>query len=546
MSENCPGGPGDATTASTLPRAATPADIRGVPRPESRIPPPDSPAIQWRGEARDRLAGGIFDLLVIGGGITGAGIARDAALRGMSVALVEQDDFGGGTSSRSSRLVHGGVRYLEHGHLKLVFEASRERRTLLRIAPQLVRPLQFTWPVYERARLPRWKVRAGLALYDALAMFRNVGRHRGLSIAQVLDAEPGLRTPGLTGGASYWDAATDDAALTLANVLDARAAGAVVLNHAAMQSFVTDRDAIIGANVRDELSGRLIPVRAQIVVNATGPWTDAIRRMEDPSAAAAVLGTKGVHIAVPAERVGNRAAVTMLAPSDARVMFCLPAGDLTIIGTTDTHTNAVPAEVRATRDDVSYLLEAVNRYFPAAQLGPRDVVAAWAGIRPLVSSGNQGDPAAASREHAITTGSRGVIAITGGKLTTYREIAEQVVNRVAQRLGRTTGPCITATTPITGVERTPVFGQLFEPILEGRAWTLGHAARAVQQELACTLADILIRRTKVAFASRDHGIPAAPRVAAAVARHAGWDAAECARQVEAYRAEVARLFTIDD
>ena len=174
------------------------------------------------------------------------------------------------------------------------------------------------------------------------------------------------------------------------------------------------------------------------------------------------------------------------------------------------------------------------------------MVAAWAGIRPLVSSGNQGDPAAASREHAITTGSRGVIAITGGKLTTYREIAEQVVNRVAQRLGRTTGPCITATTPITGVERTPVFGQLFEPILEGRAWTLGHAARAVQQELACTLADILIRRTKVAFASRDHGIPAAPRVAAAVARHAGWDAAECARQVEAYRAEVARLFTIDD
>ena len=152
MSENCPRGPGDATTAATLPRAATPADIRGVPRPESRIPPNDSPAIHWRDEARDRLAGGIFDLLVIGGGITGAGIARDAALRGMSVALVEQDDFGGGTSSRSSRLVHGGVRYLEHGYLNLVFEASRERRTLLRLAPQLVRPLQFTWPVYEIGR----------------------------------------------------------------------------------------------------------------------------------------------------------------------------------------------------------------------------------------------------------------------------------------------------------------------------------------------------------------------------------------------------------
>lgn len=516
------------------------------PRPETCIPPRETPAIQWRADAHDRLAGGIFDLLVIGGGITGAGIARDAALRGMSVALVEQDDFGGGTSSRSSRLVHGGVRYLEHGYLKLVFEASRERRTLLRLAPQLVRPLRFTWPVYEGARLPKWKVRAGLALYDALAMFRNVGRHRGLSMAQVLEAEPALRSPGLTGGASYWDAATDDAALTLANVLDARAAGAVVLNHAAMQSFVTERDTIIGANVRDEFTDRLIPVRANTVVNATGPWTDAIRRMEDPSAMPAVLGTKGVHIAVPADRVGNRAAVTMLSPSDARVMFCLPAGDLTIIGTTDTHTNAVPAEVRATRDDVAYLLEAVNRYFPAAQLGPRDVISAWAGIRPLVSSGNQGDPASASREHAITTGPRGVIAITGGKLTTYREIAEQAVNLVARKLGRTVGPCSTASTPITGVERAPVFGQLFEPILEGRSWTLGHATRAVEQELACTLADILVRRTKVAFASRDHGIPAAARVAAAVARHAGWDAAECARQVEAYRAEVARLFTIDD
>ena len=485
-------------------------------------------------------------MLVIGGGISGAGIARDAARRGLDVALVERADFASGTSSRSSRLVHGGVRYLEHGYLKLVFEASRERRTLLRIAPQLVRPLQFTWPVYRGSRIPRWKLRAGLALYDALATFGKVGRHHGLSRDAVLAAEPALAKDGLLGGATYWDAATDDAALTLANVLDARAAGAVVLNHAGVQSLIQERDRVVGALVRDELSGQLVRVRATVVVNATGPWTDALRRMEDPSAPPAVVGTKGVHIAVPADRMGNRAAVTMLSPVDGRVMFCLPGTDQTIIGTTDTHTDARPGEVRANRDDVQYLLDSANGFFPGAKLGPRDVIAAWAGIRPLVSSGNTGDPASASREHAITTGAGGIIAISGGKLTTYREIAEQVVDTAARRIGRPGRPCSTADVRLRGAERTPVFGQLFEPIVEGRPWTLSDATHAVEREMACTLADILVRRTKVAFSSRDHGIPAAPRVAATVARHAGWDAAECARQVESYRADVARLFTVDD
>ena len=509
--------------------------------------PPARRAIPWRDDARALLERGPFDLLIVGGGITGAGIARDAALRGLRTALVERDDFGSGTSSRSSRLVHGGVRYLEHGYLKLVFEASRERRTLLRIAPRLVRPLQFTWPVYRGARLPRWKVRAGLALYDLLAMFRNVGRHRGLSVAGVRAAEPSLSADGLLGGATYWDAATDDAALTLANVLDARAAGAVVLNHAEVQSFVvTHEQRVAGATVRDLLADEVFSVRASVVVNATGPWTDALRRLEDPLAEPAVLGTKGVHIAVPADRVGNRAAVTMLSPVDGRVMFCLPGTDQTIVGTTDTHTEARPDQVRATRADVQYLLDSVNAFFPGARLGPRDVIAAWAGIRPLISHGNTGDPASASREHSIDTGPRGVIAITGGKLTTYRLIAEQAVDAVQRALRVPVRECLTARTPLAGAERPPVFGTLFEPIVEGRPWTLSDATFAVDRELACTLSDILVRRTKVAFASRDHGIPAAPRVAQAVARHLGWDAAECARQVEAYRADVQRLFTVDD
>ncbi len=508
-------------------------------------PAADAPAIAWRDRTIARLRGGTFDVLVIGGGITGAGIARDAALRGLAVALVERDDFAGGTSSRSSRLVHGGVRYLEHGFFHLVFEASRERRTLLRIAPGLVRPLRFTWPVYRGARIPRWKLRAGLALYDTLALFRNVGVHRGLSAAGVLAEEPALARDGLTGGAQYWDAATDDAGLTLANVLDARANDAAVLNHAEVLGLTFDRGMTTGATVRDLIDRDTFDVRARVVVNATGPWTDAIRRMEDPAAASAVLGTKGVHIAVPAARVGNHAAVTMLSAVDGRVMFCLPAGEQTIVGTTDTPTASPPSQVRANRDDVDYLLRSANAFFPDARLGPRDVIAAWAGIRPLVSAGNTGDPASASREHAITTGKRGVIAISGGKLTTYRLIAEQVVDRVVRQLGIRPRRCTTAERALPAPAHAPVFGSLFEPIIEGHAITIGDAVRAVEHELACTLTDIMVRRTKVAFAARDHGIPAAARVAAAVARHAGWDEAECARQVEAYRAETARLFTVD-
>jgi glycerol-3-phosphate dehydrogenase len=508
--------------------------------------PTPTPAIAWRDRTTARLGADRFDLLVIGGGITGAGIARDAALRGLSVALVERDDFASGTSSRSSRLVHGGVRYLEHGYFSLVFEASRERRTLLRTAPHLVRPLQFTWPVYKGARVPRWKLRAGLGLYDLLAMFRNVGNHRGLSRAGVLEAEPALSQSGLVGGAQYWDAATDDSALTLANILDARESGAAVLNHAEIASLVIENDTAVGAVARDRIGGGMMTIRASVIVNATGPWTDAIRRMENPSATPAVLGTKGVHIAVPAKRVGNNAAVTMISPVDGRVMFCLPAGEQTIVGTTDTPETAHPEQVRASRADVEYLLDSVNGFFPGAKLGPRDVMSAWAGIRPLVSSGNAGDPASASREHEITTGPRGVLAISGGKLTTYRLIAEQVTDRVVKRVRKPVSKCVTMDRTLPGARKAPVFGQLFEPILPDQHWTFSDATRAVESEMACTLADIMVRRTKVAFASRDHGLPAATRVAAAIARHVGWDEAECARQVEAYRAECARLFTVDD
>jgi len=482
------------------------------------MPAPDSsqkPA--WRAAAHARLASETCDLLIIGGGINGAGIARDAALRGLSVALIERDDFASGTSSRSSRLIHGGVRYLEHGFLHLVFEASRERRTLLRIAPHLVTPLKFTWPVYRGARLPRWKILAGLWLYDVLALFRNVGRHRALSADGVGDAEPMLKTQALAGGASYFDAATDDVLLTLSNVVDAHAAGAVVLNHAEVSELVVENGRAAGATVRDRLSGASVTVRARAVVNAAGPWTDAISKLESPASGGAVLGTKGTHVAVPRERVGNRGAVTMLSPTDGRVMFVLPAGEQTIIGTTDTETDESPDEVRASRADVQYLLDAANAYFPAAKLTPDDVVAAWAGIRPLIASGNTRSPAQASREHAIATGPRGVIQVTGGKLTTYRAMSEEVVNVVQKRLGRPLTPASTSTRMLPPVAR----------------------------EFACSVADVLVRRTKRAFATRDHGRSEAAALAAELSLELGWSAPDQVAAVAAYETEIARIFTIE-
>lgn len=226
------------------------------------------------------LASAAYDVVVVGGGITGAGIARDAARRGFRTALIERDDFAAGTSSRSSRLVHGGVRYLEHGWFHLVFEASRERRRLLDNAPHLVRPLRFTWPVYSHQRLARWEIGAGLLMYDVLAMYRNVGKHKRLAMADVLAREPNVLADELVGGATYWDAATDDARLTVLTALDAERAGATIINHAHVTEFARIGSHIDGVVMRDAIAGMTVRVRGSVIVNATGPWTDALRRAE--------------------------------------------------------------------------------------------------------------------------------------------------------------------------------------------------------------------------------------------------------------------------
>ena len=530
----------------------------------------------------DRLGTRRFDVLVVGGGITGVGVARDAALRGLDVALVERDDFASGTSSRSSRLVHGGLRYLEHGHLHLVFESSLERRRLLDLAPHLVRPLEFTWPVYEGSRVPRWKLGAGLFLYDLLALFRNVAPHRRLDPDEVVAHEPKLLPEGLTGGASYYDAATDDARLTLATALGAREAGATVVNHAGVRRLTALRGRTDGAVVADAITGAETMVRARVVVNAAGPWSDEIRRLDEPGLPPTLHGTKGVHITVPRGRVGNRAALTLLSPVDGRVMFVLPGETHTIVGTTDTETSATPDDVRASRADVSYLLDAANHFFPAARLTAEDVVCAWAGIRPLVAGRFGEDAAGASREHEISVSAHGVVSVAGGKLTTYRAMSAEVVDVVERELGGSDTRSATAKVALPGgdfdsleqeIERalrtvgsssraehlvhaygtrwaaawalTKKDPALARPLVDGLPYTGAELAYGIDAELALSLTDLLVRRTKVAFETRDHGRSVAPVAARIAAARLGWDDAAREAAISAYEKEADRLFAID-
>lgn len=492
-----------------------------------------------RARQLEELSSRTFDVLVIGGGITGAGIARDAAMRGLSVALVDKADFASGTSSRSSRLIHGGVRYLEHGHLHLVFEASAERRRLLRIAPHLVRPLAFTWPLYKGQRLSKWKLSAGLALYDLLSLFRNVARHERLSATDVVEHEPSLNARQLRGGVRYFDAATDDSRLTLANVLDARAHGAVVANHVVFTGSESASGARI-ARVEDALSGARMEVRARVHVNATGPWSDAVRQLENGAPATRVQGSKGSHIAVDRARIANREAVTLLHPRDGRVMFALPAGNHTILGTTDTFTNVSPDEVRASEADVAYLLEAANTFFPEARLHRHEVVSAWSGIRPLMPT--TGSSVAASREHAIERGPAGTVTITGGKLTTYRVMARQVVDVLQDMLAQRRWRAPTGERPLPAADDSEHGGA---EIVSGLPYRMDGMKFAVEHELACTLGDLLIRRTRIAFETRDNGRAAARRVADYLVPVMGWDIARRDRELDRYDTEAARMFTVD-
>lgn len=539
-----------------------------------------------RAKAFATLARETFDLLIIGGGITGCGIARDAAMRGWRVALLEKDDFASGTSSRSSRLVHGGIRYLEHGHFGLVFEASRERRTLARIAPHLVRPQGFLWPVYEGARVSAWKLRAALALYDFLAMFKNLGRTRWLGADEIGDREPELRQHGLEAGAVYFDATTDDSRLTVVNARAAVDHGATLLNHARVTALGADGTTRT-VTVVDQETGTQLVTHARVVVNAAGPWSDSVTQLAVPTMVNhTVRPSKGSHILVPRERVGNRGAITITSPIDGRVMFVMPAGptgtEFTIIGTTETEYEGPPDEVRATTSDIEYILRTANALFPAARLGMRDVISAWAGIRPLVPSG-QKETGKVSREHSITMVAPGVIAVRGGKLTTYRDMASQAVHLAARQIGRRgERRARTDLSPLpggalageleteiniaareTGETRLAehllrAYGAewrdvwmlatsnpcLREPVQEGLPYLMAEVQFAVEREMARSLGDVLVRRMHLAFETEDHGASAAERLLPVMGDLLSWSDERRDAELELWQEEMGNLFGI--
>jgi glycerol-3-phosphate dehydrogenase len=397
------------------------------------------------------LAAAEYDLLIVGGGITGAGVALDAALRGLRVALIDQGDFASGTSSASSKLVHGGLRYLEQGHLRLVREALVERRRLLRNAPHLVRPLRFVLPFYKGGRLPAWKAMAGLYLYDLLAGANNLRHSRRRTAASLRREFPGLRPANLTGAAEYFDAQMDDARLCLEVVRTAWVHGTHVANYAEAVAIERTGDRFV-VTVRDRSplgpgSGPTVTVRARQVLNAAGPWVDRVRALAGEKGGPLVEPTKGVHLVLDVPGGPPPAAFLLLHPADGRVFFVIPWHGRVLLGTTDTFTDEPPDRLTVAAADEAYLLEGYNHHFDPA-LTADAVCGRFAGLRPLLRA-EGGGPSARSREWRLVEGSSGVLSAAGGKYTTYRSMAEAITDRVAARLG-VSRPCRTARHQLDG------------------------------------------------------------------------------------------------
>lgn len=405
-----------------------------------------------RGRMLTEMERNRLDLLVIGGGITGAGIAWDAASRGLKVGLVEKQDFGGGTSSRSTKLIHGGLRYLKQLEIGLVREVGRERALLYERAPHIVRPAPMMLPIYAGGTYGRLASSLGLWIYDRLADVKTEERRRMLSKQEALKKEPLLKEEGLKGAGLYVEYRTDDARLTLEVVKTAVSMGAMAVNYAEATDLVYEGDRLTGARVKDLVSGLTYRVRAREVVNAAGPWVDQIRRMDGSLSGKRLHLTKGVHLVVPYRRFPLKQPIYFDVP-DGRMVFAIPRGDTTYIGTTDTDYDGPIDSPWMTEADRDYLLEGVNHVFPEVGLTPGDVESGWAGLRPLIHEEGK-SPSELSRKDEIFQSPTGLITIAGGKLTGFRKMAERVVDLVLHRLSgrgvRSFVPCRTDRVPLIG------------------------------------------------------------------------------------------------
>ncbi len=431
-----------------------------------------------------------LDLLVIGGGIVGAGIARDAAMRGLRVGLAEQHDFAFGTSSRSSRLLHGGIRYLAQGRLGLVREASVEKKILHQIAPHLADPLPFVFPTYRNNRHWKlWQLKVGVKIYDLLCGGKNLGASTWLNPAAALERIPGLQPQELNGAVRYFDGLTNDARLVLDTLRSAAKHGAHVLNYLKFQNATFDRTEW-NCQLVDQLNGATFDVRARAIVNATGPWADGL-----PHSHVKLRLTKGIHLVVERNRVPVPDAVVMT--EGKRILFAIPWGDRTILGTTDTDYKGSLDKVFSNADDVSYVLLIVNHFFPKAKLTEADVIRTWAGLRPLIADPN-GKPSDISRSHEIKNPEPCWWDVAGGKLTTYRLMAEETVDQIVAKLGLRVAACRTAAEPLLLKAETEKISAIAPP-----EFSRALVEHACAREWAVHLDDVMVRRTGWHYYHRD-------------------------------------------
>ncbi len=500
-----------------------------------------------------------FDVLVIGAGITGCGVARDAAMRGMQVALLDASDIGAGTSSRSSKLIHGGLRYLAMGDLFVVREAAVERRTLRKIAPHLAATMPVLVPV--RGKVELTKFRTGMWTYEKLGDVKPHERHEVWERARLRQEEPRVVTQVVTGAVVYPEYVTDDARLTLANARSAAAHGAQVATYASAVRMIEEDGRVVGAVVRGTLPGESeeVEVRARVVVNAAGPWVDAVRLLEDGKAEKKLQLTKGIHLVVPHTRLPIRHTIIMNT-SDKRSIFAVPRENFVYIGTTDTFSETPEYWPEVTREDVDYLLETVKGSFGVDPITDEDILATWSGLRPVLWAEGK-KPSEISRRHEIMEGPGGMLTIAGGKLTSYRSMAERVVDRCEERLGRDITPATTAEEPLPGGDFSGTFQEHSSVVqapgtaaeeadreirrygneaVAGFAEPKGGAAevqQAVVNEGALTLEDFWFRRSGRAHFGTETSRADLEESAAHMGELLGWSTAEQERQIEACRSK---------
>jgi glycerol-3-phosphate dehydrogenase len=515
-----------------------------------------------RSASLQALAREVFDLVIIGGGITGAGVAREAARRGLRVALLEGSDFASGTSSRSSKLIHGGLRYLERGEVTLVRKTALERKEIYRAAPHLSEPRWMVMPTPGRTLL--YSLRLAVTTYEQLGAVDRKDGHRAWSGSTLAEEEPLLNRAAFPHALAYREYLTDDARLVLANMRSAVALGAVVVNHAPVVGLLRSGDRAIGVEARCALTSEKVEVRGRVIVNATGPWVEALQKLENPQAPPLLHLSKGIHISIPASKLPIRNLLVLTA-KDKRRIFVLRRGDVVYIGTTDeTYSRGAEIWPKIELPEVEYLLEPIPRHFTCGPFAATEVIGAWAGLRPLIADPTQKDPTELSRRDELLLGPLGIISVAGGKLTGYRGMARRVLESVAERLDRAIAEGGEDNEPLPGGDfdgdldalatrlaqshgldaRTSerlarLFGSEAEQVLALGSQPIGpdsgcvdgEVRFAIEREGAANLEDLLYRRTRLPLYGLDPRRAIEP-LATRMSVVLGWDAERLAREIE--------------